>query len=84
MDNRAIEGEWIINEADNKWTSHKCTACGKPAIYEENIMDDYDEDIDGEWRCIGTITTGITEYLTPYCPFCGAKLKNDVEEQANA
>ena len=84
MDNRAIEGEWIVNEADTERDSHKCSVCGKPAIREDDRAEVYDEDYDGESCYCGLMTVGIIEHLTPYCAHCGAKMKNGVEEQANA
>lgn len=82
MDNRAIEGEWVYDESTDYY-SHKCSACDSPAIYQTNYEDDWDEGLDGKWRNLGMIATGITEHLTPYCPHCGAKIKNGEEEQAN-
>lgn len=42
-----------------------CSDCGKPAIFEST----YDIDCDyTEYQ------TGIGQYLTPYCPNCGAKM----------
>lgn len=57
---------WEKKELDNYDYEHYCCSdCGKPTIFESTSDEDYD-------GC--EYETGIGEYLTPYCPNCGAKM----------
>lgn len=82
-DENMIE-KWILEsneEACNtgeKYLHHKCSKCGRIAMFDTEFEEDFDESIDGEWVSLGLVECGITEYITPYCPYCGSKM--DVSE----
>ena len=67
-------GRWEKVEGSSGWERHRCSVCKKEATFKYEYIDDYDEDMDGEWEYIGQRENGITEYLTDYCPNCGAKM----------
>lgn len=56
------------------YVHHMCSECKADAIFKNFVIYDWDEGIDGEWQYNGQITVGIEEYLTDFCPNCGAKM----------
>ena len=69
-------GRWVEHlDGDDEFVHRMCSECKADAIFRYIIEDDWDEGIDGEWYLLGRITTGIDEYLTNYCPNCGAKMQ---------
>ena len=74
-------GRWIERlDGDGEFVHHMCSECKADAIFQYIIEDDLDEGMDGEWYCIGKITTGIEEHLTNCCPNCGAKMDKEAEK----
>lgn len=70
-----VHGRWKKVEGSSGWEQHRCSVCKKEAIFKVDYIDDYDEGVDGEWEYIGRTENGITEYLTDYCPNCGADMR---------
>ena len=71
------EGKWELCDDDfsNDMEFHRCSVCKAEAIFECIYQPMYDENYDGEMEYIAEEFAGIREYLTEYCPSCGAKLK---------
>lgn len=63
--------KWKTRDCKDGYTHHYCPNCKNNAIYDFLYIEDYDEDIDGEWYSIGLREYGINEHLTKYCPECG-------------
>lgn len=63
-----LEYKWLNTDNEDGYTHHCCGNCGVKAI-NYPVM--------GELYSIGFIQTGIHEFLTPYCPYCGVKLSID-------
>lgn len=72
-----LEYKWLNTDNEDGYTHHCCGNCGVKAINYPVMVEDFDEDYDGELYSIGFIQTGIHEFLTPYCPYCGVKLSID-------
>lgn len=72
-----LEYKWLNTDNEDGYTHHCCGNCGIEAISYPVMVEDFDEDYDGELYLIGFIQTGIHEFLTPYCPYCGVKLSID-------
>lgn len=71
-------GRWIERlDGDCEFVHHMCSECKADAFFQYIIEADWDENIDGEWYNRGDETTGIEEFLTDYCPHCGAKMDGD-------
>lgn len=70
---------WLIDYESPDWTRHKCSVCGKRPISEIIVREDYEEDANGYWCHTGQRETGVHEYLTPHCPWCGSATK-EVEQ----
>lgn len=73
------EPRYEIIENDDGWTHNRCSHCKHDAVFYPTFDEDWDEDIDGEWVSLGTFQDGIEEFLTDYCPHCGARM-NEVSE----
>lgn len=69
-------GRWIEHEEtqEDAYSHHKCSECNVNAPFYYKMLDDWDEGMDGEWYSIGLVDDGINEYLTDYCPNCGASM----------
>ena len=68
-------GRWIERlDGDGEFVHHMCSECKADAFFQYIIEADWDENIDGEWYNRGDEITGIEEFLTDYCPNCGAKM----------
>jgi hypothetical protein len=73
-----VHGRWEERDEshyDAYW-HHKCTNCNADAPFDYKMREDWDEGMDGEWYPLGIIDDGINEHLTPYCPNCGAHMKD--------
>lgn len=72
-------GRWIERlDGDCEFVHHMCSECKADAFFQYIIEADWDENIDGEWYNRGDEITGIEEFLTDYCPHCGAKMDSEV------
>lgn len=70
-----IHGKWeLYDEHEDEYEHHRCSICKEDAIFTYEMESMYDEDFDGEWRYVTDICAGIDEYLTEFCPHCGAKM----------
>lgn len=69
-------GEWkLCDDAfGNDVEYHRCSVCKSEAIFECIYQPIYDENYDGEMEYIAEEFAGINEFLTDYCPHCGAKM----------
>ncbi|MCQ2088482.1 MAG: hypothetical protein MJZ37_10550 [Bacilli bacterium] len=71
-------GHWELRyeyiENDDGWQHNRCSHCKRDAAFYPTFAEDWDEDIDGEWVSLGIFQNGIEEFLTDYCPNCGAKM----------
>lgn len=75
-----LHAYWKTDEDNHDgWIHHICSNCKQSALYYPIFSEDYDEDIDGEWVTLGMMQNDIDEFLTDYCPYCGAKM-NGVSE----
>ena len=72
-----LEYKWLEMGNKDGYTHHYCSHCGVDAINYPVMEEDFDENFDGELYSTGFMQTGIHEFLTPYCPYCGAKLSID-------
>ena len=72
-----LEYKWLEIGNKDGYTHHYCSHCGVDAINYPVMKEDFDENFDGELYSTGFMQTGIHEFLTPYCPYCGAKLSID-------
>ena len=71
-------GRWIERlDGDGEFVHHMCSECKADAFFQYIIEADWDENIDGEWYNRGDEITGIEEFLTDYCPHCGARMDGD-------
>ena len=71
-------GRWIERlDGDCEFVHHMCSECKADAFFQYIIEADWDENIDGEWYNRGDEITGIEEFLTDYCPHCGARMDGD-------
>ena len=77
-----VHGRWIEHEEtqEDAYSHHKCSECNVNAPFYYKMREDWDEGMDGEWYSIGLVDDGINEYLTDYCPNCGAKMEVDHED----
>lgn len=74
-------GRWVERlDGDCEFVHHMCSECKADAFFQYIIEADWDENIDGEWYNRGDEITGIEEFLTDYCPHCGAKMRGDSHE----
>ena len=70
-------GRWVEHgESVDGYYHHKCSNCEADAPYDYKMREDWDEGLDGEWFFLGLTDVGITEHITPYCPNCGAHMKD--------
>ena len=81
-----IYGAWKLDDqtipaAIDDFDHHLCSICNHMAPYYINYEDDWDENLWGEWTLLGQRETGITEDLTPRCPWCGAHLEIPIEDE---
>ena len=74
---QVVHGRWIEHEEtqEDAYSHHKCSECNVNAPFYYKMREDWDEGMDGEWYSIGLVDDGINEYLTDYCPNCGAKME---------
>lgn len=68
---------WVYNQeaSFDGYDHHMCPVCSEYALFNYVYIPNYDEDLDGNIVYIGEIENGISEELTPFCPFCGANLQ---------
>lgn len=70
-----VHGEWELFLCDeDAYEHHRCSVCKNLAWFEYENETMWDENIDGEMVECGDATCGITEHLTLFCPYCGAKM----------
>lgn len=67
--------EYLSDEDDYK--HHRCSVCKEDAFFEYEYEPEYDEGYDGEWHYVSDEIRDMHEYLSPYCPNCGVKMKED-------
>lgn len=70
-------GCWEVYVSEDGYEHHRCSSCGKDAIFDYVTEPMYDEGYDGEWSYVADIETGISEHITDFCPSCGAKMDGD-------
>lgn len=69
-----VYSKWELYDGhEDGYSHHRCSHCKTDAIFTYDMEPMYDEGYDGEWHYITDIDVGINEYLTPFCPYCGAK-----------
>lgn len=73
-----VHAHWELRYEDIKnddgWQHNRCSHCKHDAVFYPTFDEDWDEDMDGEWVSLGTFQDGIEEFLTDFCPFCGATM----------
>ena len=80
----AVPGKWVVNrESEDGYKHHMCNKCKTEAPFHYTYVDDYDEGLDGEWFYLGQRESGIVEHMGNYCPNCGAKLEEVLDEPEN-
>lgn len=68
--------KWIIgHRAYDEYAHHMCSNCKKDAIFNYVYVNDYAEGFYGAMEYVGQREDGISEFLTDYCPSCGAVME---------
>lgn len=76
-----VHGEWEMYLCDeDACEHHRCSVCENFALFSYENEPIWDENSDGDIVECGVFTSGINEYLTPYCPICGAKMDGERKE----
>lgn len=70
------KSEWIAyHNIFDGYEHHRCSHCGTDAPFVYTYIEEWDEDMDGEWDYIGQRENGIEEQMGSFCPYCGAKME---------
>ena len=76
-----VHGKWEMYLCDeDALEHHQCSVCENFALFSYENETIWDENSDGDIVECGEFTSGINEYLTPYCPICGAKMDGERKE----
>ena len=72
------KGRWVVNRKSfDGYTHHRCSHCGTDAPFVYTYIDEWDEDLDGEWCYVGQRENGIEEQMGSFCPYCGSDMRGE-------